>query len=194
MSLRLVGSYAKVLILIGIPLLGCSRHAAPGVTEGQPSGARLFLSYPGYTQMPMQPKEYAKLLMATPDGDVYVMLILAGNKAFQEKTARPLEHEDPQLRAVMATFQNAYAVAIIEGLPENPPLATLWALTERLDDREVGRWSTSRPKDGLIAEHESAPMREVARKALVKSLHTDHGFDVAAWRQEIRQRSLGKTP
>ena len=182
---------ASGVLLLAV-LCGCDEPGPVKTSAESLAGETFFLSQPGYTQTSLEPAAYAAKLLASSDGESYVLLLLARNASFEEETGRPIEDEDPALRGVIVGFQNAYVVAVIEALPDKPSSAVLWALTERLDDQSVGYWSTS-PKQGVFLEHRSRPVREVAHAALVKRLHAEHEYDVMAWRKEIQQRAISNT-
>jgi hypothetical protein len=74
--------------------------------------------------------------------------------------------------------------AVLETVRVDVSVNVLWAVAQWLDYENAVRSSSSFSWGGR-AERLSAPLRELARSALVRALKVDHGFDKAAWRRAL---------
>jgi len=126
-----------------------------------------------------------KALAQCPEGGAWVVLTLVSSQ--KRATGDSLERLRRESRR---SLDLGLVAAMIQALPMDADAEVLWALTLLLDEKESGRWSEKTGRVMVkISEHNSAPIRELARDCLRERLGVDHGWNVGAWQRAIAASS-----
>lgn len=191
---RIVLQLVIVLLLVGqLAVAGCGDQSSSSggrkraSSAEQRKAARLFEKCKKKGNRKQQDRvEAASSLVKTDEGEKWAILILLSKTALDWGCE---EKGGVDVNSTERSVDKGVVARLLENVPSDASHALLWAITYKLDDKEGGLFSEV---DGVIVgariDGMTEPIRELARKALVRAMGVDHSYDHAAWRKAILER------
>lgn len=170
-----------------------SRPGGSGAAGGD-QGFDLWIDITNRQQSLQARRQAAKALSASAAGDPWVMILLMDKTAiYRPEESKQLLEAPKLVRESLDSFNAAIIAALLESIPSDASPAILWAVTHRLSDDQRGRYSELRGegRDTVRLELETPPLKELAKKVLVRCLRTDLGYNAVKWREAIIQSRTG---
>ena len=139
--------------------------------------------------------EAAQRLSRHPDGEAWTVLLLLSSQV----DLTPVMDDESERNMVrhLNEGRRAHPLGIvaqtIKEMPRDVGTPVLLATTLLLNDAARGRWGTVTGPffNRIHADHRSQPIRELAHDYLVEAMGVDHGYDMAAWQDEVIARYTG---
>ena len=198
--------YLMIAFIVGYCLSSLISHARPA--EGcahihEQAGFHLYenANIHSTDMTPAQRVHNAKKLAADRQYEPYLILLLMDDKASEYEVRGAmfdgLTNDELEDDGFLEDFNEwvsqkkkmeiSSVYMAIRDLHENPSKAVLLAITTRLESKQTGPFAEEVLSiSGVVKKSgETLPIRDVARKALVKHLGVDYEYDVRKWRRVI---------